>query len=129
MTKRFAYILAVSFLIMVGASTALAQHNHSGASPQAAPQAEPVQECQKHHSESLAALDEAAASLANAKQATDPAQMRVAIDSADKQIAAAKHHLNMCPMVQDGTADRKADSPEQQRGRKMKCMSNDSQSK
>ena len=117
-------LIAVLFLVSFAGPTAFAQHNHSATAAQtSAPvtQSEDlIQQCHKHHMEGVAALDQAAANLAQAKQLFDPDDIRGAIDSAQKQIAEAKHHFGMCPMVQDGDVDHSQ--------HKMKCMSKDSQS-
>lgn len=128
MKCRFTVILSLLVLVVLGTSAALAQHNHSAASAQAsAPetQADPMQECQKHRAEVAAALDQAATSLARAKQLTEPEQVRAAIASAENQVAAAKHHLSMCPMAKDGSADHSRMDQSQHPQHKMDCMSKD----
>jgi hypothetical protein len=120
----------VLVLVVSGASSAFAQHNHSATSAQtSAPesQGDPMQECQKHHAEGAAALGQAATDLARAKQLTDADQMRAAIALAEKQIAQAKHHLSMCPMIQGGSTDLSAVDHSQHQQHKMKCMPKDSQ--
>lgn len=124
MNKRLALALVV---LMFGTTVVFAQHDHSAASAQANAhegQADPMQECQKHHAESAAALDEAATTLSRAEQLTDPEQVKAAIESAQKSIAEAKHHLGMCPMVQGEMTTKGAMDHTQH---KMKCMSKDSQ--
>lgn len=131
MNRRLALILVVLLLAVSGASVAFAQHDHSSAPAQASPpegQDDPMEECQKHHAEGAAALDQAATTLARAEQSTDPDQVKAAIDSAKKSIAEAKHHLSMCPMAQGGTADHSATDQSQHLQHKMKCMSKGSKS-
>lgn len=129
MNRNLALILVVLILVVGGASAALAQHDHSADSAQASTpegQVDSMQECQKHHTEGAAAIDRAATNLARAKQLTDPEQIRAAIDSAENEIAEAKHHLSMCVMAQDGNTDHSTMDHPQHQQHKMKCMSKDS---
>ena len=129
MNHRSALFIALMMLVSVSSSIALAQHQHSAAPAQTkAPdvQSDPMQQCQQHHAEGVDALDRAAKSLAQTKQLSDADQIRAAIDTAQQQIAEAKHHLSMCPMAQDGSNHTGTDHSQHQ-GHKMKCMSKDSQ--
>ena len=131
MNKRLVLIVVVLVLTVSSASTALAQHNHSADSAQASTpegQVDPMQECQKHHLEGAAALDQATTTLARAKQLTDADQLKAAIESAEKSIAEAKHHLSRCPMAQGAATDHSATDLSQHQQHKMKCTSKDSQS-
>ena len=129
MKRCAALIIAIVILLALSSSLALAQHQHSATPPQntsSEVQPDPMQECQKHHAEATAALDQAVAKLGEAKRLSD-GQMRAAIESAEQQIGEAKHHLSMCPMAKGGSMDHSGTGVSQQQGHKMKCMSKDSQ--
>lgn len=130
--NRRSLLVAVVLVMSLSVSTAFAQHTHSGSSAQASTpeiKDDPMQECQRHHAEGAAALDQAGATLARARQLTDADQMQAAIELSQKQIAEAKHHLSMCPMAQAGSMDHSAMDDSQHQQHKMKCMSKDSQSR
>ena len=132
MNRNLALILVALIFVVGGASAALAQHDHSADSAQASTpegQVDSMQECQKHHLEGAAALDQAATTLARAKQLTDADQLKAAIESAERSIAEAEHHLSMCPMAQGAATDHSATHHSQHQQHNMKCMSKDSQSK
>ena len=120
-------ILTALVLSLTLAAAGYAQHNHlSQAAPATDSSANPMQECQKHHTEGVAALDEAEASLAKLKGTSLSAETRAAIDSAEQQIATAKHHFSMCPMTEQmmESGGMSASQPPE----KMKCMSKASKS-
>lgn len=129
MTHRWTVIAAFVILLSFISSTALAQHQHSATPTEPSVsqgQADQMQACQKHRSDSLGALDEAASLLEQAKQSADPQQAKTAIESAESKIAEVRHHLSLCPMVGDGSMDHSGMDHSQQQGHKMHCMSEES---
>jgi hypothetical protein len=99
-------IALTTFLtIVLGAGAAMAQHDHSAMTDQ--PQGKPGSEemmkgCQRHGSETMAALDKLDKTIAEGRETKDPTKMRAALDTAQKQLAEARHHMSMCPMMKDG---------------------------
>ena len=121
-------VAVLTVLVIALSATSYAQHKHTPAPASATDAAvNPMQDCQKHHAEGVAALDEAEASLSKLKEESLSVEARAAIDSAKQQITAAKHHLSMCPMSEGqmmGSGGMNPNlSPE-----KMKCMSKSSKS-
>lgn len=117
-------ILVLAFLSL-GSSIALAQYQHSAMPAQAstsAVQANPMQECHKSHAEGLTALDRAAASLAQTQKLSDAGEIKATIESAQQQIAEAKHLLSTCPM-----RDMSGTAQSQHQQNTMKCMSEETQ--
>ena len=55
-----------------------------------------MKECSEHHQAMTKAMDQMSKTLEDAKQSNDPANMRAAIDQAQKQLANMKEHMNMC---------------------------------
>jgi hypothetical protein len=50
----------------------------------------------------MAALDKLEKTIAAGRESNDPAKMKAALDQAQTQLAEAKHHMSMCPMMSDG---------------------------
>lgn len=111
-TKVFFGVLA---LLVMSASLLFAQHNH-GASQGASP--EMMQECQKHRSEMTALVDQMSKTLTDAKELSNPEEMRAAMENVQSQLAEMKQHMDMCPMAKGGMMH---DSGGHTKG--MKCMS------
>ena len=98
-------VLTTLLTLVLGAGAAVAQHDHSAMTDQT--QGKPGSEemmkgCQKHGSETTAALDKLEKTIAAGRETKDPAKMREALDAAQKQLAEARHHMSMCPMMKDG---------------------------
>lgn len=128
MKMRAIAILPILVLSLTFAAAGYAQHTHlSQAAPAKESSANPMQECQKHHAEGSAALDQAEASLLKLKGTSLSDETRAAIDSAEQQIATAKHHLSMCPMA-NGKMMESGGMSANQPSEKMKCMSKVSKS-
>ena len=104
--KRTGNAIAVVLLVMfIGVALAVAQHNHAAMSQAPAGQGsgeEMMKSCQKHGSETMAALDQLEKTIAAGRESNDPAKMKAALDEAQKQVATAKHHVGMCPMMSGG---------------------------
>ncbi|HEX9443693.1 MAG TPA: hypothetical protein VGA73_06215 [Candidatus Binatia bacterium] len=55
-----------------------------------------MKQCHEHHQAMAKNIDEASKALEGAKQSNDPANMRAAIDQAQKQLADMREHMTMC---------------------------------
>jgi hypothetical protein len=93
--KVFFGVLAV---LVMSASVLLAQHDH-GASQGGSSHMTTMQECQKHQSEMTALVDRMSKTLADAKELSNPEDMRAAMENAQSQLAEMKQHISMCPMA------------------------------
>ncbi|MFB3916164.1 MAG: hypothetical protein ACE14M_05515 [Terriglobales bacterium] len=96
---KIVFILAA---LLLSAGFVLAQHNHAATDIQSTPQSsgkDMMQACQKHRSETLAALDKLEKTIATGRQSNDPAKMKAALDQAQTDLVEAKHHMSMCPMM------------------------------
>lgn len=100
-TKVFFAVLAS---LVMSASLLLAQHDH-GASQAVSPHMAMMQECQKHQSELTALMDQMSKTLADAKELSNPEDMRAAMENAQSQLAEVKHHIGRCPMANGMTND------------------------
>lgn len=94
-TKVFFGVLA---LLVVSASLLFAQHDH-GASQGVSPHMTMMRECQKHQSEMTSLVDQMSKTLADAKELSNPEDMRAAMENAQSQLAEMKQHISMCPMA------------------------------
>lgn len=99
MKSRTKVFFAVLALLVMSASLLFAQHNH-GASQGASP--EMMQECQKHRSEMATLVDQLSKTLADAKELSNPEEMRAAMEKAQSQLAELEQHMEMCPMAKEG---------------------------
>jgi hypothetical protein len=84
----------------------LAQHNHAemtgGTQGKQTSSEDMMKSCQKHGSETMAALDKLDKTIASGRESSDPAKMKAALDEAQKELTEAKHHMSMCPMMSGG---------------------------
>jgi hypothetical protein len=55
-----------------------------------------MKECQTHCQETTASIDQMKTTMAQAQQSNDPAQMREALEQAQKPLAAMKDHMASC---------------------------------
>src|SRR5713226_1695137 len=55
-----------------------------------------MKECSEHHQAVTKSIDQTSKAMEGAKQSNDPAQMRAAIDQAQKQLGEMKDHMAMC---------------------------------
>jgi hypothetical protein len=55
-----------------------------------------MQDCQTHCQESTASIDQMKTAMEKAQQSNDPAQMREALEQAQKPLAAMKDHMASC---------------------------------
>lgn len=95
-------ILIGMAVLLLSATLVVAQHNHGGSTDQSAQQTsseDMMKSCQKHGSETMAALDKLEKTIAAGRESNDPARMKAALDQAQSQLAEAKHHMSMCPMM------------------------------
>jgi hypothetical protein len=99
-------------MVVINTSLAFAQHDHNR--PQGN-SSDMMQQCQKHHSEIASLVNQAAQTLADARQLGSLEEMRSAIDKAQSQLNEMKHHISMCPMSMAETPDKTNEH--------MKCMS------
>jgi hypothetical protein len=105
MVKASNAILAVFLAVVLSAGVAVAQQDHSSMTdqPQSTSSSDDMMKgCHKHGSESMAALDKLGKTIATGRESNDPAKMKAALDTAQTQLAEAKHHMNMCPMMNGG---------------------------
>ena len=105
--KQIIPLFASTTLLFVFTMFVAAEHS-SGQQKQSSPQKgemksmEPMsmdkmmKECSEHHQAMTKAMDQMSKTLEDAKQSNDPANMRAAIDQAQKQLANMKEHMNMC---------------------------------
>lgn len=108
MVKTSNATFAVFLALVLCTGAAVAQHDHSAMTEQ--PQITPtsptsrdmMKSCQKHGSETMAALDKLENTIAAGRESKDPAKMKAALDTAHEQLAEAKHHMSMCPMMSGG---------------------------
>jgi hypothetical protein len=100
MKSRTNVFWGVLVLMVTSASLLFAQHNHSG-SQELGP--EKMQECQMHHSEISALVDQASQTLAEGREQSNPEAMRAALDKVQVQLGEIKRHMSMCPMAKAGT--------------------------
>jgi hypothetical protein len=101
MVKTSNVILTVLLALVLGAGVAVAQQDHMAMPDQSGkPNPEDMMKaCHKHSAESMAALDKLEKTIATGRESNDPAKMKAALDTAQKQLAEAKHHMSMCPMM------------------------------
>lgn len=102
MARTMKAFLMVFLAVVVSAGVAIAQHNHAAMTEQSqsTPSSEDMMKsCQKHGSETRAALDKLEKTIAAGRESSDPARMKAALDQAQAQLAEAKHHMSMCPMM------------------------------
>ncbi len=105
MVKTSNVILTVLLALVLGAGVAVAQQDRMAMpdQSQAKPNSEDMMKaCHKHGAESMAALDKLEKTIAAGRESNDPAKMKAALDTAQKQLAEAKHHMSMCPMMSGG---------------------------
>jgi hypothetical protein len=105
MVKTNKAVLTVLLALILGAGAAVAQHDHAAITDpsQSKPDStDMMNACHKHSSEAMAALDKLEKTIAEGRESNDPAKMKAALDTAQKQLAEAKHHMNMCPMMSSG---------------------------
>ncbi len=108
MMKTSNAILTVFLALVLGTGVAVAQHDHSAmtdpspSTPTSPTSRDMMKSCQKHGSETMAALDKLEMTIARGRESKDPATMRAALDAAHEQLAEAKHHMSMCPMMSGG---------------------------
>ncbi len=99
-----AMVLLVTMAVVAG--LALAQHTHAamteGVQGQQSTSEDMMKSCQKHGSETMAALDKLEKTIASGRESSDPLKMKAALDQAQKELAEAKHHMSMCPMMSGG---------------------------
>jgi hypothetical protein len=60
-----------------------------------------MQECRQHQREAISAIDGVSAMLEEAKQASDPPQMRAALNQAQQPLAEVKDRMVMCTNVME----------------------------
>jgi hypothetical protein len=60
-----------------------------------------MQECRKNQQEAISAIDRVSAMLEAAKQASNPPQMRTALDQAQQPLAEVKDRMVMCTNVME----------------------------
>jgi hypothetical protein len=105
MVKASKAVMTVLLTLVLGIGAAVAQHDHGAMTDQSQnkPNSEDMMKaCHKHGSEASAALDKLEKTIAAGRESNDPARMRAALDTAQKQLAEARHHVSMCPMMSSG---------------------------
>jgi sugar diacid utilization regulator len=113
MVKTSNAFLTVLLAFVLSAGVAVAQQDHMAMPDQSQgkPNSEEMMKaCHRHGAESMAALDQLEKTIAAGRESNDPAKMKAALETAQKQLAEAKHHMSMCPMMgggqmQDGGMD------------------------
>lgn len=98
-TKKVVWLAVLALVISAAAA---AQHDHKAMTSQAQSKSgseEMIKSCQKHGSETAAALDKLDKTIASGRQSDDPAKMKAALNEAQTQLAEARHHMSMCPMM------------------------------
>lgn len=102
--RNITKLAIVTLALLLSAGLVLAQHNHAASqSNRAASGDDMMKACQKHGSETMAALDKLEKTIAAGRDSNDPSKMKAALDDAQKQLAEAKHHMSMCPMMSGAT--------------------------
>lgn len=115
MKLRTNLLLAVALMVVMNTRVVFAQPNHS-ASQETPPNM--MQECQKHQSEIAALVDQMSTTLAGAREQSDLAAIRAAMDKVQSQLGEIQHYMSTCPMAKNG-ASHDSDQPMSH----MKCMS------
>ncbi len=105
MVKTSNAVLTVFLALVLSAGVAVAQQDHAAMTDQS--QTKPGSEdmmkgCQMHRSGTMAALDKLEKTIAAGRKSKDPAKMKAALDTAQKQLAEAKHQMSMCPTMSGG---------------------------
>lgn len=98
-TKKVVWLAVLALVISAAAA---AQHDHNAMTSQAQSKSgseEMIKNCQKHGSEAAAVLDKLDKTIASGRQSDDPAKMKAALNEAQAQLAEARHHMSMCPMM------------------------------
>jgi hypothetical protein len=79
-------VMALLFALVASAAIALAQHNHAemtgGTQGKQTSSEDMMKSCQKHGSETMAALDKLDKTIASGRESSDPAKMKAALDEA-----------------------------------------------
>jgi hypothetical protein len=102
MVKTSNAMLMALLTLVLSAGVAMAQQEHAAMTDQS--QTKPGSEdmmkgCHKHGSEAMVALDKLEKTIAAGRESNDPVKMKAALNTAQKQLAEAKHHMGMCPMM------------------------------
>jgi hypothetical protein len=105
MKKMMTRVLLVTTALLLSVTLVVAQHNHAATTNQLASQGadnDMMASCQKHGTETMAALDRLEKTIAAGRESNDSAKMKAALEQAQTQLAEAKHHMAMCPMRKGG---------------------------
>jgi hypothetical protein len=84
----------------------MAQHNHAAMTSESQTTQtsdDMMKSWRKHGSETMATLDKLEKTINAGRESNDPAKMKAALSEAQAQVAEAKHHMSMCPMMSGGT--------------------------
>lgn len=86
-------LLSLVGTLMVTSLVAAQQPGMSGHMPS---MGNMMQECRTHCQETTASIDQMMTTMHQAQQSNDPAQMRAALEQAQKPLAAMKDHMAQC---------------------------------
>ena len=88
-----ATIMGMAWILMVTALVAAQQPAMPGHMPSMETM---MKECQTHCQATTASIEQMMTKMREAKQSNDPAQMRTALDQAQKPLAEMKDHMTKC---------------------------------
>jgi hypothetical protein len=102
MVKTSNVMLMALLTLVLGAGVAMAQQDHAAMTDQSqstSKSGDMMKSCHKYGSETMATLDRLEKAIAEGRESNDPAKMRMALDTAQKQLVEARRHMSMCPMM------------------------------
>ena len=104
MKTRVIGLIALGAALLLGAS-ALAQQQPQTAKPQPMDKMMSMDHmmkgCREHCEKTMSSIDQTNATMEQAKQSNDPAQMRAALEQGQKSLAEMKNHMSMCMNMMD----------------------------
>jgi hypothetical protein len=93
-------VLLLVFALALSATMLLAQNQAASTPSKTAPQKQGGR-CPEMTA-TTADLDQLEKTLASGSESNDPAKMKAALEQAQTQLADARHHMSMCPMMNGG---------------------------
>lgn len=104
-TKLKRLIALVAALVLGVSALALAQQQSQTAKPQPMDKMMSMNDmmkgCREHCDKTMSSIDQTNATMEQAKQSNDPAQMRAALEQGQKSLSEMKDHMSMCMNMMD----------------------------
>jgi hypothetical protein len=106
MIKRVSTITAIGAALWLSAATfaqraQVKQPQKPGAASEQMSMADMMKNCREHCQATSASVDKTLATIKEARQSNDPAEMRAALDQIEKPLTDMTDHMGMCVKMMD----------------------------